>query len=119
MSVGLATLVQAYNTHTVGVLDGRRQSGDADALFAHAVAALALLHALVDRLQAARWSTIRAALASDASRAADVAAACALDGSEVAAGLRSWAHGQVAAGLMAPPEWGAVELIARTVGGER
>ncbi len=90
-----------------------------DTAFAHALAALALAHALVDRLQAARWSTIRAALAADASRAADVAAACALDGSEVAAGLRSWAAGQVSAGLMTRQEWGVVDLMARTIGGEQ
>ena len=118
--VGLATLVQAYNAHQVEtIVGGRRQPADADAVFRHAVAALALLHALVDRLQAARWSTVRTALAADATRAADVAAACALDGSEVAAGLRSWAAGQVPAGLMTPQEWGVVDLMARTVGGEQ
>jgi hypothetical protein len=118
--VGLATLVQAYNAHTVEVLVGRRQPGDVDALFAHAVAALALLHTLVERLQAARWSTVRTALAADASRGAEVAAACGLDGSEVAAGLRSWADGQVAVGLMSATEWRVVQLLARAVvGGER
>ena len=101
------------------MLVGRSAPADLDAVFAHALAALALLHTLVGRRQAARWSTIRTALAADAGRAPEVAAACALDGSEVAAGLRSWASGQVAAGLMAPPEWGAVELMARSVGGAR
>jgi hypothetical protein len=116
----MAALVEAYNTHQYEVLVARRVgSGDPDAVFVHAVAALALLHALVDRLQAARWSTIRAALAADASRAADVASACGLDGSEVAAGLRSWADGQTAAGLMSRQEWGSVELMARSVGRAR
>jgi hypothetical protein len=118
--VGLAQLVEAYNGHQWEVLVGSRtRPADVDAVFAHALAALALLHALVDRLQAARWSTIRTALAADAGRGPEVAAACGLDGSEVAAGLRSWADGQVAAGLMARPEWGTVELLARSVGGER
>ena len=117
--VGLAELVEAYNRHEVEVLLGRSAPADLDAVFAHAVAALALLHAAVDRLQAARWSIIRTALAADAGRAVEVAAACALDGTEVAAGLRSWASGQVEAGLMAPQEWGAVELMARTVADER
>ena len=119
--VGLAALVDAYNRHQTEVLvRSRRNTEQADdELFAHALSALALLHALVDRLQAARWSTVRAALAEDVARAADVAAACALDGSEVAAGLRSWATGQVEAGLMQPWEYGVVDLMAVSIGGQQ
>lgn len=118
-AVGLTRLTDAYSGHVYEVLIGRSAPADLDAVFAHAVAALALLHTLMDRLQSARWATIRTALAADTTRAGEVAAACALDGTEVAAGLRSWAAGQVAAGLMAPPERGVVELLARAVRSER
>lgn len=113
--VGLAELVEQYNAHQFEVLVGRSAPADLDAVFAHAVAALALARAVVDRLQAARWSTIRTALAADAGRGSEVAAACGLDGSDVAAGLRSWADGQSGAGLMAEWEAGVVYLLARSV----
>lgn len=117
--VGLAELVEQYHRHQYEELVGRRGGhADPDAVFAHSVAELALLHALVDRLQAARWSTVRAALSADVSRGAEVAAACGLDGSEIAAGLRSWADGQVQAGLMTAAGRGVVDLMARTIGGE-
>lgn len=117
--VGLAELVEQYNAHQNAhqfeVLVGRSAPADLDAVFAHTVAGLALGRALVDRLQAARWSTIRAALAADAGRGPEVAAACGPDGSEVAAGLRSWADGQSGSGLMAEWEAGVVDLLARSV----
>ena len=61
---------------------------------------------------------MRDALAADPARAGEVAAACGLEGSEVAAGLRSWAGGQVEHGLMEPWQWGVVDLLARSVGDE-
>jgi hypothetical protein len=118
----LPELVTAYQHHVHVVVVERLRLANpdsADALFRHAIAALALLHAVTERLSAGRWATVSDALAADAGRAAEVAAACGLDGTEVAAGLRSWAAGQVEAGLMSPPEWGAVQLMARSVGGER
>lgn len=113
--VGLPALVEAFNAHQFEVLVGRSAPANLDAVFAHAVAALAVLHALVDRLHTDRWPIIRTALAADAGRGAEVTAACGLDGTEVAAGLRSWADGQVAAGLMAEWEAGVVDLLARSV----
>ena len=81
----------------------------------HALAALALLHTITDHLFAARWATVRDALAADVARAAEVAAACGLEGSEVAAGLRSWAGDQVENGLMAEWQAGVVDLMARSI----
>ena len=119
----VAELVASYSDHLRVVLVNGLQLDDPEAgdeVVRHGLAALALLHALVDRLQASRWATMRDVLASDVARAPEVAAACALDGSEVAAGLRSWAAGQHRKGLMADWEVGVVDLMARTVeGGSR
>ena len=116
---GLAQLVEAYNARQYEVLVGRSAPANLDAVFAHALAALALLHTLVGRLQAARWSTIRTALAADAGwrrrspRHAPWTQARWPPGSARGhpAGRR-WADG-------AAREWGAVELMARSVRGER
>jgi hypothetical protein len=48
-----------------------------------------LLHTVTERLFQTRWATARGALAPDVARAPEVAAACDLEGSEVAAGLES------------------------------
>jgi hypothetical protein len=119
--VPLERLVDAYGDHQYQIIVNRQRDDEpsTDALFAHAVMALALLHAVADRLFAARWSTIRDALAADVRRADEVAATCALHGTEVAAGLRSWAEGQVEHGLMAEWEAGVVDLMARSIGGEQ
>lgn len=121
--IGLVALVQALSDHRTEVLLARPRVGEdaaaADGVFAHATAALALQQTLLDRLQAGRWSLVRDALAADVERAADVAAACGLDGDEVAAGLRRWADGQLDHGLMTGQEAGLVELMARTIGDAR
>jgi hypothetical protein len=116
----LGRLVEEYERHLRVVVVDRIAPVDpsADELFAHAVAALALLHTMTDRLFQARWLTVRDALAADAARASEVAAACGLEGSEVAAGLRSWAGDQVAHGLMEEWQAGVIDLMARTVAGE-
>ena len=87
----LGRLAEEYGRHLHVVVVDRLAPVEAaaDELFAHAVAALALLHTMTDRLFQARWLTARDVLAADVARAP-----------EVAAGLRSWAGDQVAHGLM-------------------
>jgi hypothetical protein len=120
-TVPLAELLDAYSGHMRVLVVARPQDDDesADATFRHAVAALALLHTITDRLFQARWATVRDALAADVARAEEVAVACGLEGTEVAAGLRSWAADQVEHGLMAEWEYGITDLMARSIGGEQ
>jgi hypothetical protein len=58
----------------------------AEVMFDYAIAALAVGHTVVDRLLDARWSTVRDALAADATRGPEVAVACGLESDEVAVG---------------------------------
>lgn len=71
----------------------------ADQVADAALGALAAQHALLDRLAAMRWCTVRDALVYGAT-IDQVAEAMALERDEVAAGLRSWADGQHEHGLM-------------------
>lgn len=116
--VGLVELVEQYGAHVYALLVGRPRIGDevaAAQLFDHALAALALAEAVADRLRAARWSTVRDALAADAGRGAEVAAAVGLELDEVAVGLRRWADGQREHGLMTARDRNVVRLLARGV----
>jgi hypothetical protein len=120
--VPLAELIRQYDDHVRDVVVARPRIGDpakAEAMFEHAVAALAVAHAVVDRLFASRWSTVRDALAADASRGQEVAAACWLDPDEVAVGLSNWADRQNREGLMPDVEYRVVVLLARGVRWDR
>jgi hypothetical protein len=116
--VPLAKLIEQYQEHVRAVFLARPGMADpatAEAMFENAIAALAVAHAVVDRLLAARWSTVRDALAADAGRGREVTAACGLDPDEVAAGLSNWADQQNREGLMSDAEYHVVVLLARGV----
>ncbi len=118
--VPLSELMEQYHSHVREVILARPQIADqvnADVLFEHALAALAVAHAVVDRLLAGQWPTVRDALAAEASRGPEVAAACGLDPVEVAVGLSNWADRQNRRGLMSDKEHRVVLLLARGVGG--
>lgn len=73
---------------------GIGDSQPAEQTAAAALGALAAQHALAERLLAGRWCTVRDALVYGATLD-DVAESMALERDEVAAGLRSWADGQL------------------------
>src|SRR5689334_3181498 len=99
---GFPELIRQYHDHVRNVIMTRPQIGDparAEAMFDYTISALAVAHTAVDRLLDARWSTVRDALAADASRGREVAMACGLD-PEVAVGLSNWAERQNREGRM-------------------
>jgi hypothetical protein len=73
----------------------------------HAVALLAVQHALAERVLASRWLAVADALGCGA-RVVEVAAAMALTSGEVEVGLCSWADGQRRFGHLTDAEHDAV-----------
>ena len=101
-----------------------QHSGDAVPaadIAAHAVAALALQHALAGRILQSRWVTVRDALAYGAT-VDDVAAAMALDVDEVVVGLHNWAAARFRENRMTRPQFDATVALVDTAeqrGGEQ
>lgn len=111
----LGQLAEQYYRHAGPLVDARHGLGQprtAEQLAAHAVAALAVQHALAERVLYSRWVNVRDALTYGATPAA-VAVAMGLDDDEVRAGLASWADGQAREGLMTDPERDAVLALVR------
>jgi hypothetical protein len=95
-TASLHQVLDALHAHQGRLVDARHNIGDpipAGMLARHAVALLAVEHALADRVLAARWVTAGEALTYGAT-IKQVATAMDLTAVEVAAGLRSWADGQ-------------------------
>lgn len=96
-SAPLRDLLDGYQSHVSALVNARHGIGEPEPvgrLRGDALDALACGQALADQILASRWVCVLDALTYAAS-VDDVAAAMGLDGSEVAAGLRSWADGQL------------------------
>lgn len=110
-----------YIAHRDAMLEGRPRLGDpatARAVFDHAVGALICMHMTrsysgARALLVMRCPTVRIALAADAGRALEVAAACDLAPDELAAELRRWTAEQHRYGLMSDLELGVMMLHTR------
>jgi hypothetical protein len=106
----LRALLEALGVHQGSLVDARHGIGDplpADQLARHAVALLAVEHALADRVLASRWVTVGEALTYGGA-IDEVTAAIDLTAVEVATGLRSWADGQRRFGHFTDAEHDAV-----------
>jgi hypothetical protein len=93
----LRRLLDALHDHQGRLVNARYAIGDdpvpAEQLARHAVALLAVEHALADRVLVSRWVTVADALTYGAT-IDQVAAGMGLDVDEVRVGLASWADGQ-------------------------
>jgi hypothetical protein len=95
-TASLRQVLDALRLHQGRLVDARHGIGDpipAEQLSRHAVALLAIEHALADRVLASRWVNVGDAVTYGAT-IDEVVTAMDLTVVEVAAGLRSWADGQ-------------------------
>jgi hypothetical protein len=110
LTASLRQLLHALHMYQGPLVDARHGIGDpapAEQLARHAVALLAVEHALADRVLASRWVNVADALTYGAT-VEPVAAAMDLTAIEVAAGLRSWADVQRRFGQITDVEHDAV-----------
>jgi hypothetical protein len=95
-TASLRQLLDALHVHQGLLVDARHGIGNpvlAEQLARHAVALLAIEHALADRVLASQWVTVAEALTYGAT-IDQAAAGMGLDVNEVRAGLAGWADGQ-------------------------
>jgi hypothetical protein len=117
-TASLRPVLDALHLHQGRLVDARHRIGDpvpAGQLARHAVALLAVEHALADRVLASRWVTAAEALTHGAT-IEQVAAAMDLTAVELTAGLRSLADGQRRFGHITDAEHDAVLAM---LGGDR
>jgi hypothetical protein len=118
-TASLRELLDSYEAHRTPLVNARLGIGTARSagrLRAAALDTLVCGQALVDHILAVRWVTVAEALTYGAPLA-HVAAAMGLEPNEVAAGLRSWADGQLREQRMTPPQH--AEVVALIEGVQR
>jgi hypothetical protein len=106
----LRRLLDALHDHQGRLVNARYAIGDpvpAEKLARHAVALLAIEHALADRVLASRWVTVAQALMYGAT-IDQAAAGMGLDVDKVRVGLAGWADGQRRFGHITDAEHDAV-----------
>lgn len=106
-TLGLTDLVAIYHRHVDPLVDAHHGLGPGlrpGELAGHAIAALAVQHALAERALYTRWVNVRDAL-RDGATVEQVATAMGLDVDEVTVGLRSWADGQLQLRRDLGPGW--------------
>lgn len=114
-------LVDEYHLHIWGLVTAHHGTGaaaPAEVLAQHAVAALAVQHALAERILRTRWVNVRDALTYGATLD-DVAAAMGFDPDDVPVGLARWAGGQLCEHLMTRAEYDTVLELVVEDGGRR
>jgi hypothetical protein len=102
----LRELLAGYEAHTTPLVNARHGIGEPDPvgrLRSDALDVLACGQALANYILAMRWVAVAEGLAYGATLG-HVAAAMGLEPDEVAAGLRSWADGQVRHGGITPAD---------------
>lgn len=95
--LGYADLADEYHRHIRALVEAHHGTGDpvsAAVLARHAVAALAVQHALAHRVLLTRWTTAQDALNYGATLD-DTATAMGLDPDELTFGLSRWADGEL------------------------